>query len=194
MNRDRVAAVVRWATLAVVLAGAALVLWMTRFFTAWPETFVGSGPSMEPTVRPGEYFTARSPVGELYRGKLVIFRFVHEDGTVFHVLRRLAALPGDTIAMRDGRAIVNGRATNWPYRVLEPRAHSSPLARTADLNTWGPWIVPRDSVFLLSDTRDIIGWPDSRFLGFIPKSALEAEARRMLWSPSRRGMILRRLR
>lgn len=142
---DRAAVVARWAGLAVVLAGAVLVLWMTRFFTEWPETYVGSGPSMEPTVKPGEYFTVRSPVGELRPGMLVIFRFVHEDGTVFHVLRRLAALPGD-------------------------------------------------SVVLLSDTRDIVGWPDSRFLGFIPGTALESEAGRMLWAPTRGGMFLRRLR
>ncbi|MDP3775239.1 MAG: signal peptidase I [Gemmatimonadales bacterium] len=191
---DRAAVVARWAGLAVVLAGAVLVLWMTRFFTEWPETYVGSGPSMEPTVKPGEYFTVRSPVGELRPGMLVIFRFVHEDGTVFHVLRRLAALPGDTIAMREGRAILNGRPTDWPFRVLEPRASRSQLARTPDLYTWGPWVVPRDSVVLLSDTRDIVGWPDSRFLGFIPGTALESEAGRMLWAPTRGGMFLRRLR
>jgi hypothetical protein len=26
-----------------------------------------------------------------------------------------------------------------------------------------------DSLFLLSDTRDMIGWPDSRFLGPVPR-------------------------
>ena len=165
----------------------------TRGCTRWPETFVGSGPSMEPTVRPGEYFTVTSPVEGLRRGMLVIFRFEDDEGTVHHVLRRLAGLPGDTVAMREGRAIVNGAATDWPYRVLEPRASRSHLARVADLYTWGPVVVPPDSVFLLSDTRDIVGWPDSRFIGPIPVSALEGAAGRYLWS-RQPGRILRRLR
>ena len=183
----------RASLLALVLAAAGLI-WWTRAFTRWPETYVISGPSMEPTIQPGEYFTVSSPVDELRRGMLVIFRFRHEDDSTYHVLRRLAALPGDTIAMQLGRAIVNGRPTEWPFRILEPRARVSPLALVPDLYTWGPWVVPRDSVVLLSDTRDIVGWPDSRFLGFIPIDALEAQAGRIIWSPHRRAAILRRLR
>jgi signal peptidase I len=133
-----------------------------------------TGASMEPSVRAHEYFLTTSPPGELRRGMLVIFRYEDEDG-VFHVLRRLAALPGDTVAMRDGSAVVNGRVRTWPFRIVEPRARRSPLAKVPDLYTWGPVVVPRDSVFLLADTRDIIGWPDSRFLGPVAVSAREAE-------------------
>jgi hypothetical protein len=39
-------------------------------------------------------------------------------------------------------------------------------------------VVPADSVVLLSDTRDMLGWPDSRFLGFIPRSEIEGKATR----------------
>jgi len=182
----------RQAALGALLLGAVALVWTTRGFTRWPETYIGSGPSMEPTVRPGDYFTVMTPVEGLRRGMLVVFRFPHED-TVHHVLRRLAGLPGDTIAMRAGRAIVNGRATDWTFRVVEPRASRSPLARVDDLYTWGPVVVPRDSVFLLSDTRDVVGWPDSRFIGPVAVAALEGAAGRFLWSRER-GRILRRLR
>jgi signal peptidase I len=179
---------------AALLIGVGLLV-VTRGCTRWPETFVGSGPSMEPTVRPGDYFTVwpmpeRS--SDLTRGMLVIFRFVHED-TVYHVLRRLAALPGDTIAMREGGAVVNGSEMAWPGRIVEPRARRSELARVDDLYTWGPVVVPNDSVFLLSDTRDMVGWPDSRFIGPVPLGALEGVAGRYLWARDR-GRILRRLR
>lgn len=181
---------------AALLAGLALV-WVTRGFTRWPETFVGSGPSMVPTVEPGDYFTvwpmpAAAGAASLRRGMLVVFRFVHED-TVYHVLRRVAALPGDTIAMREGQAVVNGSGAPWPYRILEPRARRSPLARVDDLYTWGPLVVPADSVFLLSDTRDVVGWPDSRFLGPVALGELEGVAGRYLWARDR-GRLLRRLR
>ena len=139
-----------------------------------------TGSSMEPAVRAHEYFLTSSPVGRLARRMLVIFRYEDEDG-VFHVLRRVAALPGDTIRMQDGHAIVNGRDDGVPFRILKPDAHRSSLARGGELLTWGPVVVPRDSVFLLADTRDMIGWPDSRFLGPVPVAALEAAAGRIVW-------------
>jgi signal peptidase I len=151
-----------------------------------------TGPSMEPTLRQEEYFTATAPAAPLSRGMLVIFRYEDEDG-VFHVLRRLAALPGDTIGMQDGRVIVNGWSQPWPFRIVEPAASRSELARTTDLYTWGPIAVPPDSVFLLAETRDIIGWPDSRFLGPVAISAIEARAQHIVWSRER-GRLLRALR
>jgi signal peptidase I len=183
---------VRRAVLAVLLLVLVALLWLTRLFTSWPETYVGSGPSMEPTVRPGEYFSAWPMPADsaLARGMLVIFRFVHED-SVYTVLRRLAGLPGDTVAMREGRAVVNGADMDWPFRILEPRARRSELARVEDLYTWGPIVVPAGSVWLLSDTRDIVGWPDSRFIGPIPRSALIATAGRFLWSSDPRKVLHR---
>lgn len=173
---------------ALVLAALALLVW-TRAFTRWPQVWYMTGPSMEPTVRAREYFLATSPPGTLRRGMLVLFRYEDEDG-VFHVLRRVAGLPGDTVAMRDGIAVVGGRPQTWPFRIQVPAAWRSPLARVPNLYTWGPVVVPRDSVYLLADTRDVTGWPDSRFLGPVPVSDVVAEAGRSIWPPAR---LLRRL-
>jgi hypothetical protein len=38
--------------------------------------------------------------------------------------------------------------------------------------------VPPDSVLLLADTRDMLGWPDSRFIGFVPQEDVIARATR----------------
>ena len=73
-------------------------------------------------------FTVTTPMPEgptaLRRGMLVVFRFPYED-SVYHVVRRVAALPGDTISMREGRAIVNGaekvHAGNVPG--VDPQIH-----------------------------------------------------------------------
>jgi len=163
-----------------MLLAAVALLWGTRLFTRWPQVYFMTGGSMEPAVRAHEYFLTTSPVGRLARGMLVICRYEDEDG-VFHVLLRLAALPGDTIRMQDGHAIVNGRDDGYAFRILRPDAHGSPLARSGELFTWGPVVVPSDSVFLLSDTRDMMGWPDSRFLGAIPIDRIEARATRIVW-------------
>jgi type IV secretory pathway protease TraF len=129
-----------WTALAAVGIGLG---WATRLGTRWPTIYYMTDPSMEPTVRMGEYFLAWSPPGGIKRGDLVIFRYEDEDG-VFAVPRRVAGLPGDTVAELGRR------------------------------------VVPADSVALLSDRGDMLGWPDSRFLGFIPRRDIEGRATRTL--------------
>lgn len=166
----------------VLVAVLVLLLVLTRGFTRFPAIYYMTGPSMEPAVLAGEYFTTAEPATSLTRGQLVLFRYEDEDG-VFHVLRRVAGLPGDTVAMVAGIATVNRVAQRWPFRILEPRAAISPLARQPNLYTWGPVVVGPDSVFLLADVRDVIGWPDSRFLGAVPRAAILRVPRRIVWSP-----------
>ena len=103
------------------------------------------------------------------RGDLVVIHHTIDD-SVFHVLRRAVGLPGDTVMMREGLLWVNRLAPAWPARVLVLQADrplEGPISVT--LYDWGPVTVGPDSVFVLSDTRDFIGWPDSRFLGAIPR-------------------------
>ena len=170
-----------WVRVCFLLTVLALV-WWTEAFTTWPQVYYMTGGSMEPAVRAHEYFLATGPVRRLTRGMLVIFRYEDDDG-VFHVLRRVAGLPGDTVSLMDGRAFVDRRPMDWPFRIVTTRAWRSQYVRGGNLFTWGPAVVPRDSVLLLADTRDMIGWPDSRFLGPVPITSLEAKARRLIWPP-----------
>ncbi len=165
---------------ATLLGVAFLLAWVTRLGTRWPHIYYMTGPSMEPSVREGELFVVWMPAGELERGDLVIFEFTDADST-FHVLRRVAGLPGDTVSMHAGAVVVNGKLERWPYRIESPGARRSELALTDDLYDWGPWVVPPDSVLLLSDRRDMLGWPDSRFLGFVPKELIVGKTTRTLW-------------
>lgn len=166
-----------WGFLGLVALSLAVA---TRLGTRWPQIYFMTGPSMEPSLRAEEYFLVWIPPEDLERGDLVIFRFRDEDGEV-HVLRRLAGIPGDTVRMEDGALFVNGDLQPWPFQVLRPTARHSPLALVDDLFSWGPWIVPRDSVLLLSDTRDMIGWPDGRFFGFVPWDVIVGKATRTVW-------------
>jgi signal peptidase I len=190
---SRILRVVFWSVLALV---ALTFAWTTRLGTRWPSVYFMTGASMEPTIAAERYFLAWNPPGELSRGDLVIFRYVEpavaspalgeEQDSVFHVLRRLVAMGGDTVSMQRGAVIVNGTRQPWGFRIIERDAWRSALARGENLYNWGPWIVPRDSVMLLADTRDIIGWPDSRFIGFVAPSQIVARATRTV-----RGRYLR---
>lgn len=159
---------------ALLAALGAVAVW-TRGFTALPHTYTMTGESMAPTVGRGDWFLARSHDGVPDRGALVIIEHWIDD-TLYHVLRRAVGLPGDTLAMQDGRLTVDGRPAPWPMRVVVPAAERTldgPIAGT--IYNWGPVVVGRDSVFVLSDTRDMIGWPDSRFFGPIPGERVVGE-------------------
>lgn len=172
-NRTAAALARRWARRAATGLGVAsvgLLGILTHGFSALPSTYTMTGDSMAPTVGRGDWFLAL-PASDLPgRGALAIIEYWIDD-TLFHVLRRAVGLPGDTVAMAAGRLTVNGRETAWPFRVAEPRADRTldgPLAGT--IYHWGPVVVGPDSVFVLSDTRDMVGWPDSRFFGAVPGS------------------------
>lgn len=182
-----------WVRVTLLLAILALAWWMRARLT-WPQVYLATDASMAPTVDRGEVFVATGPSRALRRGMLVIFRYQDEDDdAVYHVLRRVAGLPGDVVSMRQGRAVVNGRAMEWPFRIVAPKAWRSAYARGGNLYTWGPVRVPQDSVLLLADTRDMMGWPDGRFIGPVPFGAVEAEARRILWPPVK-GRFFKSLR
>lgn len=173
----------RWIPTAVLLSLFAALAVATRAFTALPSTYYMTGPSMTPSVGQGSWFVARPATGPARRGDLVLWEHQIDD-SLFHVLRRAVGLPGDTLRMAAGALTVNGAAAPWPARVIEPRAERPLEGRVAGtIYTWGPVVVGPDSVFLLSDTRDMLGWPDSRFVGAVPRERVVAR----YWFRLRRG-------
>jgi signal peptidase I len=142
-----------------------------------------TGESMVPAVGRGEWFLARPLAGPPARGDLVVIEHWIDD-TLYHVLRRVVGLAGDTVAMRDGHLRVNDVPAPWPARVIVPaaeRALEGPI--TGTIYNWGPVVVGADSVFVLSDTRDMVGWPDSRFFGAVPRVRVVDRYVTRLWRP-----------
>jgi signal peptidase I len=109
--------------------------------------------SMEPTLRVGEYFLADSTYYRSHqpsRGEMVVY--VHPKQTGEHSARRVVAVEGDRIAVKGGRAIVNGMAVMEPYvEVGDP---------AVALNNMPEMRVPAGHVFVLGDNR--ANSPDSR--------------------------------
>lgn len=115
-------------------------------------------------------------------GDVIVFQWP-QDPTK-HFVKRLVGLPGDTVAMRDGALLRNGRALDEPYarHMGEApgggdeafdwqRPHLIAPARAAGAyhpsrHTWGPLVVPPHAYFVLGDNRD--NSLDSRYWGFVP--------------------------
>lgn len=155
-------------------------------------------------------------IGEPQRGDVVTFSSPR-DGT--RTIKRIVALPGDVVEMRDERLIINGRAASYAVldQVVEPvggthadalrlnetlgaaRHRIQVMPQIAAARDFGPVAIPQDAFMVLGDNRD--NSADSRFIGLIPRQKLIGRAERILVSadylgnwmprPERFGMALR---
>lgn len=116
-------------------------------------------PSMEPTLRPGEVFLADPGYYRRHtpeRGEVVIY--VNPRHPAVHHIKRIVAVGGDRIAVRAGRAIVNGVPVDEPHITVGDPG----LA----LNNVTEGAVPPGHVYLLGDNR--ANSADSREHGPVP--------------------------
>lgn len=169
--------------------------------------YVPSG-SMQPGILPGDVvfinklaYDLRVPFtyarlarwAEPERGDIVVC-FAPDDG--LRLVKRVAALPGDTVEVRQRTLIVNGiphryspleTAAIAPLPAAERAAglfarehvgnRSHPvmsLPGPAGAGNFGPVRVPPGSYFMLGDNRD--NSRDSRMFGFMPREHIIGEA------------------
>ena len=124
------------------------------------------------------------------RGDIVIFDSKLADT---RLVKRVIALPGDTVEMRDNRLTING--VDAQYFAVEysddaifaiesylGMSHRIELARTGGsrLSTFGPVKVPKNCYLVLGDNRDDSA--DSRVYGFIPRNEIVGNARTIVLS------------
>jgi signal peptidase I len=163
--------------------------------TRWVEAFRLPNNSMAPTLRAGDYLLVRKGVPEPLRGKLVVFVPPHDPARKY--LKRVIALPGDTIAMQGKALFLNGKQVDEPFvqhvdrnnDVFAPSMYwqGASLAGVADSggykptrDNWGPLLIPPDHVFVLGDNRD--DSEDSRYFGFVGRSAILGYPKRLYFS------------
>ena len=147
--------------------------------------------------------------GEPKRGDIVTFSSP-TDGT--RLIKRLVALPGDTVELRDEVLLVNGEAAEYidlsevkeaigyglvvdAMRATEVLAGSSRtvqlLPRVGAKRSFGPVVVPPNHYFMLVDNRD--NSQDSRYIGFVARELLIGRAERILVSANITGNWLPRI-
>ena len=116
---------------------------------------------------------------------VVVFEYPEDPTKNF--VKRLVGLPGDTLAMRGGTLVRNGKPQDERRFVTHIEPNSDPggeefewqreflVTRTAHAATyhasrdnWGPIVVPAKHYFMLGDNRD--DSLDSRYWGFVPDS------------------------
>jgi signal peptidase I len=93
-------------------------------------------------------------------------------------IKRIVAVPGDSLAVRDGRAIVNGR--------LQKEDYARPCA-PGTCNFPEPVKIPPGHFFMMGDNRGASD--DSRFWGPVPEEWIIGQAFATYWPPRRIGIL-----
>lgn len=152
-----------WRTVIVELRHVAYVLVWVFVIQQAVAGFVVEGASMEPTLANHAYvivdtlFPATRP---FRRGEVIVFRYPRNPEVEY--VKRVIALPGETVAIAHGAVFVNGEPLAERY-IHEPTRYF-----------WGPARVPDDSVFVLGDNRNSSS--DSHVWGPLPASFVVGRA------------------
>ena len=107
------------------------------------------------------------------KGDIIIFEYPNDPSVDY--IKRIVGTPGDTIEVRNKQLFRNGEAVKESFiRFTEPD-RIQPVR-----DNFGPVTVPADKYFVMGDNRD--NSMDSRFWGFVDRSAIRAKAWRIYWS------------
>lgn len=120
--------------------------------------------SMQPTLYEGDFVLVERVTKHLgrlpNRGDVVIFEYPLNPAQEPYI-KRVIGLPGDTVAVQNGKVTVNGRMLEEDY-ISAPPAYN------------GEWVVPEDSLFVLGDNRNQSS--DSHVWGMVPYENLIGRA------------------
>jgi signal peptidase I len=126
------------------------------------------GESMEPTLHTNEYLLVEKISYRLHqprRGDVVVFKYPRDEQENF--IKRVIAIPGDTVEIVSGRVSINGQPIVEPYLLQLPRES---MAATE---------IPDGKLFVLGDNR--LNSNDSRAFGMVSMDEVVGRAWLRYW-------------
>ncbi len=135
-------------------------------------TFKVYGPSMLPGIEQGDYIMVSKATyffGEPQRGDIIVLHSPQDPNT--DLIKRIIALPSDTVEIKDNTVFVNGTALVEPY-IMEPPQYLLP-----------PEKIPAGQYFILGDNRN--NSSDSHRGWTLPRKNIIGKAWIAYWPPYR---------
>jgi len=114
------------------------------------------------------------------RGGVYVFKYPEDRSRDF--IKRIIAVPGDTVNIRDGIVYINGSPLYEPYVINRDRYTLRPSRVYPTI----PFIVPEDHFFTMGDNRP--NSQDGRFWGFVPVQDIHGPAFFRYWPLARIGL------
>ena len=168
---------------------ALAIAFFIRAFVVQPFK-IPSG-SMLPTLQIGDYilvnkfiygvqlpFTDKTlfALAQPRPGDIIVFKYPVDPKLDF--IKRVIAVGGDVVEIRDRKLLVNGTAVSDSHAVFtDPELRPASIDRR---DNFGPETVPADSLFVMGDNRD--NSQDSRYWGYVKTEAVRGKAWRIYWS------------
>ena len=173
----------RWLleTAFLVLIAFALAQGIKAFLV---QPFVIPTGSMIPTIALHNRVLAEKISYHLIRspeyGDIVVFKNPMDDPTVPILIKRVVAVGGQTVDLKDGSVYVDGKKLNEPY------THGLPSEPINPSITY-PFRVPNGDLWVMGDNRTNSG--DSRYFGPVPVSDVVGHAFWTYWPPAAFGAL-----
>ena len=134
------------------------------------ELYLVDGPSMRPTLQHAQRLVVNKFIYHFRapeKGEVLIFRYPKDPSRDF--IKRVIAVPGDTIEIQDGNVFVNGELQNEDYILSKCRGD------------YPKSTIPEGHIFVMGDNRN--NSEDSRFpdVGFVPFDLIKGKAMLVFW-------------
>ncbi|MDY7075457.1 MAG: signal peptidase I [Chloroflexota bacterium] len=157
-----------WEITTTVLPAILIALFINVYVAE--AALIEEGPSMQPNLYRGDRVMMEKISYRFHlpqRGDVVIADRPGE--TEVSLIKRIVALPGETVEVRGGHTFINGEPIEEPW-----------VTHFGGVN-YPPTSVPPGHVFILGDNRPQSR--DSRAIGPVPIDALNGRARFVYWPP-----------
>jgi signal peptidase I len=140
------------------------------------QSSVVVGRSMEPNLQNGQRLVV-SKVAYIFhqpsRGDVIVFHPPISMRTEY--IKRIIGLPGDTVEVKDGGVIVNGKLLQEPY-IASPPLYTFPAQK-----------VPENEYFVMGDNRNNSN--DSHNWGGVSRQSIVGKGWLSIWPPADWGLI-----
>lgn len=178
----------------LVVAGAVAVALLVRVFAV--QAFYIPSESMEPTLEVNDRVLVNRLSYKLHdvnRGDVIVFEkpasLVTPAGPneIKDLIKRVVALPGESVVFQDGNVYIDGRRLDEPYLPAGTVTQAGPggATWTARCTIDDPCVVPTGTVWVMGDNRS--NSEDSRWIGPVDQDLIVGRAFVTVWPPDRLG-------
>lgn len=161
-----------------IIGGALLAALVIKTFLF--QAFYIPSESMLPTLEKQDRVLVNKLSYRLHkvnRGDVVVFeRPPNEAGVIRDLIKRVVALPGESVEGKNGRIFIDGKALSEAY-----------LPKNTTTSTFGPERIAADHIWVMGDNR--ANSSDSRVFGSIPTSSIVGRAFIRVWPLNALGLL-----